>query len=338
MGKHKPIMVTIIVCLFLPLLRESSKTYSQVDDTDQIAFVNANNYLYLMNPDGTNVVQLTDMYGIRDPARSPDRRYLAINDNGNIGVLDVEHETVTVLTDDTYYEIHPTWSPDGERLAFFAEIEERHWEITLLNTDGTGRTAFDLPPNITGALVHNYGGLTWSPDGNYLAIVTDIGTVRDPATSFYESQQIYLVNVHDSLIEGAEVEVIHVTPHINVCPGEFYYSLAWSLETNQLAFSMSCGGGDNNIYIMDMTALEAGELPTPINLTQNCPFMWMGVVDLAWSPDGSQIAFIATDETQEAYPSQIYVLDVAAPDPCDPEVLIQLTDTPEGHSLKGLTW
>src|SRR6185503_12726629 len=79
------------------------------------------------------------------------------------------------------YEGHPSWAPDGNRLAYYAVRDGlgSTWVagIASLNDNGSGPSRPVAPP----VLVSRHGGtVSWSPDGQTLAI----GEIPEPEPSY----------------------------------------------------------------------------------------------------------------------------------------------------------
>ncbi len=113
-------------------------------------------YIYLMNADGSNLVQLVEG---RDPSWSPDGTRVAYDKNGHIWVANVDGMAATQLTSGEMVNFYPAWSPDGARIAF-TKMSAEGGGIFIMNVDGSGVTPF-------AANVAN--GLCWSPDSQKLA-------------------------------------------------------------------------------------------------------------------------------------------------------------------------
>jgi PKD repeat protein len=76
-------------------------------------------HIYLMDADGSNVVQLTEGGG---PRWSPDGTLIAFVDQSHIHVMREDSTGVIQITDSAESESHPAWSPDGTKLAFTATV------------------------------------------------------------------------------------------------------------------------------------------------------------------------------------------------------------------------
>lgn len=150
---------------------------------DQILFTSrqSGNYeLHVINADGSDQKQLTNMrsttYG---GSWSPDGRYIAFTST-NSGTEEVysmlaDGSSIKRLTATSYFEKaqpfaipkaynkNPTWSPDGQRIAFASE-RSGNQEIHIMNADGSGSWQLTESDGMKDFL-------SWSPDGEYIAFV-----------------------------------------------------------------------------------------------------------------------------------------------------------------------
>lgn len=99
--------------------------------------------------------------------------------NSDIYMMDPDGTNVDRLTNTRAHEWWPTWSPDGEKIAFVgAGADNISSSIYLMNADGTG--LFQVTHNLSSG---HY--LTWSPDGTRLAFDSD----------HEGNHEIYVINV-----------------------------------------------------------------------------------------------------------------------------------------------
>ncbi|OGG52160.1 MAG: hypothetical protein A3F84_17995 [Candidatus Handelsmanbacteria bacterium RIFCSPLOWO2_12_FULL_64_10] len=103
----------------------ASASQAQMADS-KIAFCSTrdgNPEVYVMNPDGTNLINLTKHPADDRPSSwSPDGTKIAFSSNRDgawsIYVMNADGTNPTRLTHDPAYNVGATWSPDGRRLAF----------------------------------------------------------------------------------------------------------------------------------------------------------------------------------------------------------------------------
>ena len=146
-------------------------------DGQRIAFVSARSgsgEIYVMNADGSNVVQRTFSGGYsEDPAWSPDGTKIAYatlsNGSANLWVVSPDAGgRPTLLFAAPGWDAQPAWSPDGARLALVSDwyAYDFVYDIYLIDADGSGFTA------LTGDIFDHidYVRPSWSPSGAKLAV------------------------------------------------------------------------------------------------------------------------------------------------------------------------
>jgi len=101
---------------------------------------------------------------IRDHSLSPDGQWIAFTQAGaqeDLFVARVDGREYRRLTDDSFRDRGPGWSPDGTRIAFYSD-RSGAYELWMIRPDGSGLTRLTTS---TG----NPGLPTWSPDGARIA-------------------------------------------------------------------------------------------------------------------------------------------------------------------------
>ncbi len=78
-----------------------------------------------------------------DPVWSPTSDEIAFisNESGNdeIWIIHADGQGAHKLTENTWeWDKHPTWSPDGQQLAFWSNRDTGRWQIWTINADGSG--------------------------------------------------------------------------------------------------------------------------------------------------------------------------------------------------------
>jgi len=267
-----------------PLAQEFNTTFSTRADAGlmQLAFLRGGN-IFLVNFDGSNLIQLTTGSQDEGMSWSPDGQRIAFGRRGvdardsreDIYVINADGSGLVQRTSGGRYQYAPSWSPDGRRIAFaslpdsLADGSERtHIFDMSADEDGTGwRTIVDS----AGITMHT----AWSPDGGWIAFTSDW-------TAPGWSSDIYLAAPDGS-------RITRVTDGLSA-PTTRYYLPEWAPDGQRLAF-LSCrgggagicgyGGGDS-VFVSVMNVDGSGfqtlyGLDYPTGLT--------------WSPDGTMIAF-----------------------------------------------
>ena len=227
-------------------------------DGSRIAFISdrdGDNEIYVMNIDGSGVIQLTDDFASdEDPEWSPDGSRIAFHSDRDgdyeIYVMNADGSGVTQLTDNSDADRGSAWSPDGTRIAFHSD-SDGDYEIYVMSADGSG--VIQLTDNS-----YADGRAAWSPGGTRVAFQSD----RDG------DYEIYVMSADGS-------GVIRLTDNSYADGGP-----AWSPDGSRIAFQ-SDRDGDYEIYVMSADGSGV------VQLTDNS----YADVASAWSPDGSRIAF-----------------------------------------------
>jgi Tol biopolymer transport system component len=128
--------------------------------------------IYVMDADGTHLVQLTDQSegGVTqdEPAWSPDGTEIAYRSNEagalDVWVMDADGANARKLTDAGDSNGEPIWSPDGTKIAFDSDRQARSWGLSIwvMNSDGSDPAM--LTDTEAGDIV-----TSWSPDGTKIA-------------------------------------------------------------------------------------------------------------------------------------------------------------------------
>lgn len=145
-------------------------------DGTKIAFVsNRDGFhnIYVMDPDGKNVVQLTKgkEYSYA-PAWSPDGKRIAYLERTQKGaftrLMDPDGGNNKVLAENVW---DPAWSPDGNKIAF-TRFTNKGFKIHVMDADGKNQVDLDTGDNVMG-----FSYPAWSRDGKKL-VYADLTTAN----------------------------------------------------------------------------------------------------------------------------------------------------------------
>lgn len=179
------------------------------------------------------------------------------------GTEDIHEDIYTVnadgsglerLTASEDREFDPTWSPDGQSIAYRHQTgDDSTTDIFVMDADGSH------PRNFTGSDGLGDWGPDWSPDGEWIAwntasagFVFDLGLIHPDGT-------------------GRRV----------VKPGVYVEYPAWSPDGRRIAFMSPEEGSQYDIFVMNADGTDVRRL-TSSPSDEGWP---------AWSPDGQQIVF-----------------------------------------------
>jgi TolB protein len=198
--------------------------------------------IYIMNADGSGAAPYLPVSG--EAAWSPDMSQVALS------VLDPNDETMRIATvpsddpDTLGMQIwasedvfsRPTWSPNGDRLAFLTGVRDEglffFMEVLDLTTDQRDFVPLDIES----------GPPQWSPDGEWLLFAG--------APTRFSPGDLYLVRPN-----GNDLTRLTDTPYSELTP-------TWSPDGTRIAFA-SDQDGNFEIYVMQADGTQ------PVRLTNH---------------------------------------------------------------------
>ena len=272
-------------------------------DKDSVSHENMN--VYVVDANGSNMVQLTDWPGEEWGVWSPDGSRILITGRSDAGeddlyVMDVDGSNLVQLTDWPGNE-RGVWSPDGSSILItyptnwshfiglanlysgsysyrnVSYVEEYEYDLYVVDADGSNMVQLtDWPGEEWGV---------WSPDGSRILITGNADIDSD------WEYDLYVVDV-----DGSNLVQLTDWPGIE-------YSAEWSSNGSNILIT----------YEGDLYSVNADELNS-VQLTDQSDSE-RGV----WSPDGSRILMISNSD---AWEDDLYVVDA------DGSNRVQLTDWP----------
>ena len=221
---------------------------------------------------------------------SPDGKTLAFDLLGDIYTLPIAGGEATNISAGLAWEMQPSWSPDGSRIAFTSDRAGGD-NIWTMNPDGSDKE------QVTDESFRLLNNATWSPDGRFIAARKHYTTARSLGTG-----EIWL---YDAGKGGAGVALVER-------PNEtFQKELGepmFSPDGNSLYYMKNTTPGDTFIYAQDSNQevfaifrydLDTGESTKVVGGPG-------GAVRPAPSPDGKTLAFVKRVDNQ----TMLHLLDL----------------------------
>jgi len=241
----------------------------------RIAFVSRSNLnfdIYLMNPDGSNIIRLTDnakpghVPGHMHPDWSPDGSRITYTTDPerhgqfSIWIMNSDGREQSQLTDKSRNFLSPKWSPDGTKIIF---AERDHDGLFIMNLDNARRRRITFTKD---------SHIAWLPDGSGFACYS----ANSP-----QGGGLYIMNLDRSirglLIGNAEDAIS-----------------AWSPDGSKLVVNLE-RDSQWATYVMD--ADGANMIPLNNRVAEH--------TTLSWSPDGSKVAYVSDEDGN----FEIYVMN-----------------------------
>ncbi len=292
-----------VLCILSAVVLYASvcDVWAKAPDTPKIAFTSsgdANRDIYLMNPDGTEWVNLTNhpASDIR-PAWSPTgEQILFASDRDrfprswDLYLMDADGSNVRRVFGKSKDRSGGKWSPDGKWITY-TSLEKGEWHVYIasMDTKKEERVAFG-------------GSGDWSPDGTKLAII--VGWPR--------RMRIVMHNLQT----GKQKFVFPPEARPSWMGG----GIAWSPINNKLAFSWL-----HRVPLKDFVETETVYTINPdgTDLQQIVAEEGRAAISPTWSPHGDVLLY---EKLSAGAKSKIFKVDVAGGQP------VQLTE-PGFHLL-----
>ncbi len=196
----------------------------------------------------------------RDPAWSPDGRYLAFSShregNWEIYVLDLLTGEINRLTDNPAYDGSPTWSPDGLWLVY-ESYQDKNLDLYLIQADGESS-----PIRLTEHAAQDFSP-AWSPRGRHIAFTSWRSGNKD----------IYIMSLNTLSDSGAM--------NVTASPDAYEDDPSFSPDGQYLAYG-DVSDGYEVIYVKRLENYQPTGPAESVGQGRHP----------SWSPDGNSLVYI----------------------------------------------
>lgn len=252
-------------------------------------------------PDAENLIQRSDirienrrmtpealwaMGRIGSVAPSPDGKQIAYavtyysvpqnKSNSELFVMNADGSANTQITRSALRENQPAWIKGGQKLAYLS-TESGSSQVWEMNPDGSGKQQLTCYDG-------DIEGFSFSPDGKKLLFIAQVKTVQSTKDKYPDLDKATGIIVTDLMYK-------HWDEWVTTAPHPFIADFDGSAISN----------------VTDILQGEPYESPMK---------PWGGIEQLAWSPDGKEVAYTCRKKTGLEYAistnSDIYIYDLAS--------------------------
>ena len=241
------------------------------------------------------------------------------NMDGDNEIYLMTNNSITQLTDNTWDDEYPAWSPDGTQIAFTAN-REGHYDIFMMETDGSNIIRLTTSKA-------NEKEPSWFPDGKSIAYSSEIKKFIRKQLSLWhvDIQTKKTKRIIPGYNKGHAIP--HVSPKGNLLTFTGKRTMGWdaamydrqkndvqfldeggkscrarfSKDGKKLAYVSSKSDGKGDIWIMNPNGTEKIRLTERNETYDYFP---------AWSPDNKFVVFNSSKQHNHNGDWALYVIDI----------------------------
>ena len=241
------------------------------------------------------------------------------NFDGDNEIYLLTSESLLKLTDNSWEDTYPVWSPDGKRIAFSAN-PEGNFDIFIMNSDGSEISAVTSFPQ-------NELEPTWFPDGKQLAFSRELKKIVGKGSAIF-SMNIQTKNAKRIIPRYKKKHGIsHISPVSPLITITAKRTFGWdvaiydrrenrvkfleekgkscrarfSRDGKKLAYVSSTADGKGDIWIMNPDGSGKKRMTIRDNTYDYFP---------SWSPDGNYIVFNSSTQHDHNGDWKLFLINV----------------------------
>lgn len=270
--------------------------------------------LFTIDPDGSNITQLTHLNNlITDFQLSPDREYIAFgtfpdsfSTNLVLNVMRSDGSEIIQLIDNTTGGIF--WSPDSQKVAFISKRDGLK-ELYVININGSEEQRLTF--GTTDKFMNDVRSASWSPDGKKITFIRSRELYMIDANGQNEKRLLLNENpkygarwINNGQNIAFAMTINSQTAVYTIKPDSSELTKVIDLPSRFTGFSWS---HDNQRIIY--TPKENGKVSAfLINVDTKEKFhISEDILGISWSPDGHHITYIQGSDKGE---KMMYVINI----------------------------